>query len=441
MRAHPTEGGLSHFTTVNPTRRLEALCQKPQGETVKRIKSFLFVLAQLVALGVVVTAEAAYSSDVDRLLELLLKKHVVTEDEAAALRSEFRQEPRQGQLPPQTQGSVPKKVPGPSQVDVTSNSGGNPADKPSPQVPREDALLSHIPLRISGYVQSRWTAAPGTNDPLEMRRARLSLDGDLAKKISYQIQADAIRSPELLDARVDFNYLKWARVTVGQFKIPFSQESLVSSRDLIPIERSLVVNSLVPGRDNGSNGRDIGAQVGGTFFHRGGMPLLDYAVGIFNGAGINKRDDNHRKDGSARVAIYAFRGVSFAGDYYNGATGPKEVGKERAAAEFACVRASASLRGEFIWGRDGPIHERGWYTQFAFRFRPRWEGLIRFDRFDPNRHAPGDATDTYLGGVNWNLSRYGKLQANYGLQDDATHGHLKSIFLSQVQFRFSSKSD
>src|SRR5213594_1987773 len=111
----------------------------------------------------------------------LAEKHIVTEDEAAALRSEFRQEPRQDQLPPQTQGSVPKKVPGPSQVDVTSNSGGNPADKPSPQVPREDALLSHIPLRISGYVQSRWTAAPGTNDPLEIRRARLSLDGDLAK--------------------------------------------------------------------------------------------------------------------------------------------------------------------------------------------------------------------------------------------------------------------
>jgi phosphate-selective porin len=247
---------------------------------------------------------------------------------------------------------------------------------------------------------------------------------------------DAVRSPILLDARLDVNYLPYAKLIVGQFKIPFSQENLISSRDLIPIERSLVVNNLVPGRDIGSNGRDIGAQIAGNFFGGDGRPLFDYSVGVFNGAGINRRDDNRRKDVAARLVVHPLAELSLAGDYYNGATGTSELSRERSGAEFAYVGRSYSLRGEYIWGHDAAIDKRGWYTQFAYRFKPKWEGLFRFDNFDPDRQARNDTTNTYLTGVNWYLSKWVKFQANYGVVDEEARTKLTHTFLTQVQFQY-----
>jgi phosphate-selective porin len=194
--------------------------------------------------------------------------------------------------------------------------------------------------------------------------------------------------------------------------------------------------SLVPGRDTGNNGRDIGLQLAGNIVQGDGRPIFDYAVGMFNGAGINRRDDNRRKDVGGRLVVYPFAGLSLAGDYYNGASGEKELSRERAGVEFAYARKLYSLRSEYIWGHDGAVRKYGWYSQFAYRFRPKWEALARFDTYDPKRHAGKDVTNTYLFGVNWYLLNWVKLQANYGLVDEEARTNLTNLFLSQVQFQF-----
>ncbi len=375
-------------------------------------KRSLSVLVGTAMFAAVFAAQPARASELDRLLELLVGKGVVTREEATALREEVAKE----QLGGKVQAIVEKQ--------------NQDAQR------KEHAVTGATPIKLSGWVQARWTNAAGTTNPLELRRARLALDGSLAEKISYRVQADAVRSPVLLDARLDFNSLPYAKLTVGQFKIPFSQENLISSRDLIPIERSLVVNNLVPGRDIGSNGRDIGAQLAGNFQRADGRPLLDYSVGVFNGAGINRRDDNRRKDVAAWLAVHPTAGLLLAGDYYNGATGTQKLSRERAGVEFAYVRKLYSLRGEYIWGHDDSIRKGGWYTQFAYRFRPQWEGLFRFDNYDPNRRASKDTTNTYLVGLNWHLSKWVKFQADYGVVDEEVRAHLTHTFLTQVQFQY-----
>src|SRR4051795_5634388 len=85
-----------------------------------------------------------------------------------------------------------------------------------------------------------------------------------------------------MEAAVTWKYSRWLRVTGGQFKIPFSTESLVSDNLNTPIARARAVNGLAPGRDTGVQGRDMGLQVAGTLF-LGKDPLVDYATGVFRG--------------------------------------------------------------------------------------------------------------------------------------------------------------
>lgn len=375
-------------------------------------RRFPVVLAGAVMITVLFAAQSVRASEVDRLLDLLVKKHVVTEEEAATLREEIEQE----KVSQKAQAIVEKQ--------------NQEAEK------KEHPVTASSRMKLSGWVQTRWTNAVGTTNPLEIRRGRIALDGNLTPRVGYKVQIDAVRSPVLLDARLDLKLSPYARLTFGQFKIPFSQENLVSSRDLIAIERSNVVNSLVPGRDNGSNGRDIGAQLEGNILRNDGRPLFGYSVGLFNGAGINRRDDNRRKDVAGRLVLYPLAHLWIAGDYYHGASGTKELSKERAGTEFAFVHKLYSLRGEYIWGHDDAVRKRGWYTQFAYRFQEKWEGFLRFDNYDPDRGKPRDVSSTYLLGVNWFVTNGVKLQANYGLVDYKARTDLTNLFLTQVQFQF-----
>jgi phosphate-selective porin len=305
-----------------------------------------------------------------------------------------------------------------------------------PEPPREQNVTASRRLRVSGWAQTRYSDAAGTTGSFELRRARLNLRGDISDKIAYRLQADFVRSPVLLDAYVDVNHLSWARLRVGQFKVPFSYENLMSSRELLTVERSLPVLTLVPGRDTGNNGRDIGFRAEGSIVRGDGKPLFDYTVGIFNGAGINRRDDNHRKDGAVRVVVHAAPGLQLAGSYYNGETGTAQVDRERAAAEFSFQRGNWTVRGEYLWSRDGSVHARGSYTMAAYRFRPQWEAVFRFEEIDPRRLVKHDDTRGYLIGLNWYVNRYVKWQNNYVIFDETGKRRVNHTLLSQFQFEF-----
>jgi phosphate-selective porin OprO and OprP len=355
---------------------------------------------------------AQQTSDVDRLLELLVKKNVITREEATAFREEVGQE----RVVQQAQAIADK------QLQVA-------------QLKEQPVTASRV-ARLSGWAQTRYISTAGTKNTFELRRARVQVAGNLADDISYKIQADFVRSPVLLDARVDFMHFQWAKLTIGQFKIPFSQENLISSKDLLTMDRSLVVNTIIPGRDTGSNGRDIGVQVEGSIVRSDGRPLFDYSIGLFNGAGTNTKDNNHRKDPAVRMVAHLTRDLWVGGDYYRGWTGVTQIEKERSEGEFAYTRPNWSLRGEYIRARDGAVRKRGSYTQFAYLFKPQWEGVFKFEDFDANTHAANDEIRTYLLGLNWYLSNWVKFQANYGVGDETARIRLNHTFQTQFQFQF-----
>lgn len=367
-------------------------------------------------------------SEMDRLLAILVQKHVLNNDEATTVRAEVKEEEQE----PIASDSSPAQ---PQVAGLSAGNGVQPTavDQDSTSKERTEGVTEKLPFKISGFGQVQWTSLPGSGSTFQLRRGRVSIDGDIHKFASYRIQVEALNSPTLLDAYLQLKPLHYAWLTFGQFKVPFSQENLRSSKDLFTIERSQVVNGLVPGRDNGSNGRDIGADVGGSF-NMSDSAGIDYAVGIFNGAGINRKDDNNRKDAAARLALRPFRGLALAGDYYKGAAGSTEVAHDRQGAEIAYAYLPLTLMGEFIWGRDGVIRKQGWYGLAAWRFSKRWEGVFRADGFDPNRSLAQNTSNAYLGGLNWHFASGLKWQVNEGAQNKQSK--LKNLFLSQLQFQF-----
>ncbi|HXI38603.1 MAG TPA: porin, partial [Bryobacteraceae bacterium] len=105
------------------------------------------------------------------------------------------------------------------------------------------------PFQVHGYIQGRFTNQEGTPDRLEIRRARLILSGDPLSKLSYTFQVDFVKQPYLMDAALTWKFSRALRLTGGQFKIPFSTESLISDNLNMPIARARAVNGLSPGRD------------------------------------------------------------------------------------------------------------------------------------------------------------------------------------------------
>ncbi len=407
----------------------------------------------------------AADPEVDRLLEILVQKHLLTKQEAASVRAEVKQE---GQAPAATAptGAATASTPAattaaasPSAPVTAGSASAASAATPAPSVAasraqaapqaakptgapgehktnlqeRAQELTAKLPFKISGYGQLQWSSLPGAGSTFQLRRERIVVNGDEGKLANFRVEVEASRTPSLLDSYVRLNLSPYAKLTFGQFKVPFSQESLRFASTLLTVERSQVVNSLVPGRDNGSNGRDIGVELGGSY-NFSETTGVDYAVAVLNGATVDRKDDNNRKDFAGRLAVRPLRGLSLAGDYYKGALGANEVSRARQGAEIAYTYRPLTLEGEFIWGHDGAVREQGWYGLGAWKFSKQWEGVVRVDSYDPNRSLPGVSVTSYLGGVNWYFAPGLRWQLNYGRED--SQNRARNLFLSQIQFQF-----
>jgi len=280
--------------------------------------------------------------------------------------------------------------------------------KPAPAVTAAQAM------KLSGFTQFEGLAQSAGTDNLTVRRARFSLTGDLLKNLKFKVGVDAVKSPLLIDAQIDWTIRPAAAFRFGQFKVPFSQESLSSSADLDFVERSQAVLKLVPGQDLGSSGRDIGA------LFTGRASIFEYSVGLFNGAGINKSDTNSQKDLAARLAVRPANGLSLAASVYDGRysaqSGAVPVIRDRAGVEAAWTFRVFSLKGEYIWARDGEVDKSGGYLQAGVFLRPKKiQALLRFDAYDKDRGAPGDRSEAWTAGLNWFFAERTKLQVNYVL--------------------------
>jgi hypothetical protein len=290
-------------------------------------------------------------------------------------------------------------------------------------------------FQLSGYTQLGYVyASPGTSTFL-IRRARLSFSGEIIKHLRFRLQIDGIKNPVLVDAYIDVDFKRYLAFQVGQFYVPFGLESCYSDSLLDTILRAQVSDSLAPGRDIQSQGRDIGVQASGNY------SIFEYYAGIFNGSGINKADTNKAKDYGLKLVLHPTKYLALGGSLYEGSYSAAQedpaVARDRAGLHANLTVGQFSLTAEYISGKDGDIPKSGWYIKGLYNVIPKkLQGVARWDSYDPNTDIPSNRSGRLTLGGNWLFTDKTKLLINYQHDWIVGTGATSWSLLAQFQIGF-----
>lgn len=336
-----------------------------------------------------------------------------------------------------------------------------------------------LSLSLGGLIQAQLDGGdqgdarfPDDNDRFYLRRARINASGKLPEDFEFRVELDLAGTlarttglrAQMTDGYIFWNHYHAFGVRVGQFKTPFGFEQLYGDPRLFTIERTLVNDRL-------TLSRQIGAQVEGNLLDQ----HLYYALGAFNGTGVNNNfNDNNKLAWVGRLAATPWRGGdaqhpanwSFGGNYF---TSDDLALSEPADFGFDSTPATADRDNLFTgkhtgWGVDsqlkmGPfdvwaeylkarfepddkrpqptLESDGWYLQAAVFAVPKKLQLVaKYDTFDPNRQAVNDDTKTLTLGLNYLVRGDDiKIQVDY-LRADSTKLPDQNKVLARLQVIF-----
>jgi phosphate-selective porin len=293
-------------------------------------------------------------------------------------------------------------------------------------------LLAQAPApagpRVGGYVQPRLTAS-GDSAVFLLRRARLGATGALAPWASYKVQVElrtggtggGAATVSATDLYVAFARNRW-RGTVGQFKVPFGREFLISSTVLELPNRSLASDAFVPGRD-------VGVMVDWQPSNR-----VHLVGGAFNGFGINRGIGNGRRPlWVGRITAQAAAVLDVGADVASYAD------SNAWSLDAALHQGPWTARGEYLRRNRLAVadHGDGWYGQAAYRpARSPAQGVVRVEQYHPSAALGGRGT-AYTGGAQYFLRGDDlKVLACYTLYSGTVLAARHDALTLQMQLRY-----
>jgi len=285
--------------------------------------------------------------------------------------------------------------------------------------------------RVTGYMQPRFQAV-GDSANFLLRRARIAVEGAITPWASYRAQVE-LRTPgaaatpaaspltlSATDLWVRLSHRRWGG-TVGQFKVPFSLESLLSSAVLETTERSRVVAAAK---------RDIGAQAEWRIPDR-----VALQVAVVSGEGPNRATNpDNRMAYFARAVVTPIKALDVGGAFqgYSDSTGVDGQ------VHYRGRRWTA--RAEYIWqhNRTTDVHANGWYALAGYRAVPEHVQVVgRVQQFDPSDQVTTDRSTGYLVGVQYFMrSDDFKLIADYEVFHEQTAQTKNNRGVVQMQVRW-----
>ena len=381
---------------------------------------------------------------------------------------------------------------------------GHKGEVESERKKREKDWTSHI--KINGYVQNRvtpfqsgdegavlWpdpafgddTSGDGRGQTFRIRRARIIFSGQVGDHLGFYIQPDFASTPsggnnftQLRDAYGDIfiDKRKVHRIRVGQSKVPFGYENLQSSSNRLSLDRVDALNSAV--RDERDTGmfyyytpeavQELFKEIADKGLKHSGNYGM-FGAGIYMGQGANQNDLN---DNWHRVARFTYPWKTESGqiyeagiqgykgryvrtsanirsatggtltptidtqDRFQAATGTGEFNDERAAVSFRMYPQPWGLEGEWAWGttpgydlRDNKVANRslhGGYIQGSYYatdvslFNSNIGNLIPFLKWQyydgynkAETNAPQNRVNDWELGVEWQIAPEVELAAVY----------------------------
>lgn len=307
-------------------------------------------------------------------------------------------------------------------------------------------------LNLKGLLQVRYQAfqAQTGNDGFDIRRARFDINGAITEHWEYDLYTEFATNVKVLDAFTAYRFNNPLKITVGQFKVPFSLESITSDSQLQFIDRAQVVEALSSRTKDvlGNNiGRDIGAQLSGSFIKLDDRYLFDYSLGMFNGAGYDVSSDNNKnKDIAGRLVIHPLKNLDLGADIYKGqdipaattkAPTPETQTRDRYSIDAKYITGQLSVTAEYANGTDGNIKKDGWYLAAGYYLvAKKLEAVARYDTFDASKASLTDRTNWYIGGLNYYFNTWSRLALNYSYRREEGPQIKNNLLSAQVQIQF-----
>ena len=275
-------------------------------------------------------------------------------------------------------------------------------------------------VSVSGYAQAGYQydtydmAHEGAFNKFNLYRAMIIADIKPIKHLDLYFMADVSKF-KLHELFIRYNPVDAFYIRLGQYKTPFTIESNMSPSVLEIIKGAQAVQYLagIDGSDTcfgGGAGRDLGLEVGGAFLKIGkdNRNLIEYRVGIFNGEPFNTAETNNRKDVVASLALRPASILKLHGSVYIG------EGTAQEDSPYGSFKAGETYR-EYMEGLDASVRSRGAYATLTGSPAKFLDIVASVDYLDRNI-ALSDWQCNYIFGLQWNIYRKCRLQAQYVYQ-------------------------
>lgn len=324
------------------------------------------------------------------------------------------------------------------------------------------------------YTQLRFTATIGKEPLYAIRRFKMSLNQPIGQRAKIYLQAiykegngsSTDGHLYLQDAYCDLKISKSLDLKIGQFIPPFGLERFTSDAVIYTIDRSQVIDRLIPdGKLNSSFARDRGIQLN----HRLLKDRLLCSVAVFDGNGANNSFKGNGPLYGLRIILQPYGNriikkeklsVEFQSAFSyrkcrNLAFSSNLCGSS--ALKYSCFRGmdfrynlaggldykGFSWRMEYIRAFfDSFLPElvdiiaSGFYLQAAYYFNPELQMAAKYERFDQNK-AIIDQYDFIWKTIGFNYYIIGnkfKLMANYIFKSERAFSLDNDAFLFQLQY-------
>ena len=322
-------------------------------------------------------------------------------------------------------------------------------------------------LTLFGYAQTQFDmtkTGPETKNSFSMTRIILMANAELTRKLSFFLMIDAASTQaakHLHEYYAQYAFMPELKVRVGQFKTPYTLENIISPTLLgnVNINEGTRYMSGIAGDPLYGNyaGRDLGAMITGDAIKaRDGHYYLNYSVGVFNGAGMNLRDNNKHKDVAAMLNVLPTKDITLSGSFIVG-KGNAQVsdmfGTIAQGENYTRNRWSVGaevnwrplkLRTEYMGGKNGPVKNRAFYAELWCRLYRGLDLVLDYDYLDKNTALSKEArdafplwtrTNNYLVGLQYWVYKKCRISTQYVFSDRNTGLDTKA-WITQFQIAF-----
>ena len=207
--------------------------------------------------------------DLEDIVDKLREKGVLTEEEYQEMRSEVRAEKRKMALESAQEAAEAEKRKDEARVTFKDGFTLESGDKQ-----HSLGLTGRIHADFRSYSPSDARASA-----FDIRRARIGLKGKVYGTTTFEVIGEFAGTPALDVAYINYGAIRNAELRVGQFKMPYNLESLISSNSIDFQERSFS-STLFPGKERG------------LMVHGAPLTGFTYALAVSNGEGQNGAESN-----------------------------------------------------------------------------------------------------------------------------------------------------